>query len=194
MNSGAVLPTVRNALPSAAPAAPDGGPTIVAVDERATRRGHRRDIVDAGQLRGVVDRGRAGRDSFGARQHDGDVRRESTAKSLRSWSPSSRAEADGGSTRSSGKPHLAPRNGTPSSNSSATTARPIGIDRRITTFVDRYQNSCSIGLGSGSGLPSMRRTSLRTSSESSRSPARTMAAGATTMAANAANPTTAMPA
>ena len=42
-------------------------------------------------------------------------RAESTAKSLRSWSPTWRADTDAGSTRSSGKPHLAPRNGAPSS-------------------------------------------------------------------------------
>ena len=71
---------------------------------------------------------------------------ESTAKSLRSSSPTWRADADCGSTRSSGKPHLTPRNGAPSSSSNATTARPIGIARRITNFVQRYQNVCSTGL------------------------------------------------
>ena len=73
-------------------------------------------------------------------------------------------------------------------------ASPIGIAWRITIFVDRYQNVCSTGFGTGSDRPRMRRTSRRTSSESSRSPSNTMAAGTTTIAANAANATTAMPA
>ena len=121
------------------------------------------------------------------------LRAESTAKSLRSSSPTWRADSDCGSTRSSGKPHLMPRNGAPSTSSSATIATPIGTARRITNFVDRYQKFCSIGLRTGSGLRKIQRASRRTSSESNRSPSSAIAAGATTIAATAANTTTAMP-
>ena len=122
------------------------------------------------------------------------LRAESTAKSSRNWSPTSRADCDVGSTRSSGKPHFAPRNGAPRSSNRVMITRPIGIDRRITNLVDRYQKFCSTGLGVGSGRPNTRRNSRRTSSESSRSPSSTIAAGATRMAAAAANVTTAIPA
>ena len=71
---------------------------------------------------------------------------ESLAKSLRNWSPTWRAEAESGSTRSSGKPHRTPRNGVPTSNSSATTASPMGSARRMTNFVERYQNCLLDGL------------------------------------------------
>ena len=73
-------------------------------------------------------------------------------------------------------------------------ASPTGIDRRITNFVERYQKLSSTGFGVGSGRPSIRRSSRRTSSASSRSPSSTIAAGVTTIAATAANATTAMPA
>ena len=87
-----------------------------------------------------------------------------------------------------------PRNGAPSSSSSATIASPTGTARRITNFVERYQNICSTGLRAGSGRLSSRRHSRRTSSASSRSPSSAIAAGVTTIAATAANATDAMPA
>ena len=119
---------------------------------------------------------------------------ESTAKLLRSSSPIWRADADAGSTRSSGKPHLMPRNGAPSTNKSAMIASPIGTARRITNLVERYQNVSSIGRRTGSGRLKTRRVNRRTSRESSRSPSSTIADGVTTIAATAANATTAMPA
>ena len=64
----------------------------------------------------------------------------------------------------------------------------------MTTFAERYQNSCSMGRGTGSGRLSRRRASRRTSSESSLSPKSMMAAGVTITAASAANPTVAIPA
>src|SRR5271168_3401500 len=119
---------------------------------------------------------------------------ESSVKSRRNWSPTAWDEADFGSTRSSGIPHFTPRNGSPSISNSATTARPTGTANRITNLVDRYQKSFSTGLCSGSGRPSIRRPSLRTSSASSRGPSSTIAAGVTTIAATATNATVATPA
>ena len=74
------------------------------------------------------------------------------------------------------------------------TASPIGTARAITNFVERYQNCCSTGRRTGSGRFRTRRASRRTSSESSRSPKRTIAAGVTTTAAAAAKATVATPA
>src|SRR5580693_4820335 len=91
-------------------------------------------------------------------------------------------------------PHFTPRNGSPSISSNATTARPIGMARRVTNLVDRYQNNCSTGLRTGSGRPSIRRPSLRTSKASTRGPSSTIAAGVTTIAATATNATVATPA
>nr|CRL79039.1 hypothetical protein CPGR_05096 [Mycolicibacterium malmesburyense] len=122
------------------------------------------------------------------------LRAESTAKLARRSSPTCRADADCGSTRSSGKPHRALRNGAPSTRRNATITSATGTDRRITTFVHRYQKVCSTGLRTGSGLPNNRRPNRRTSRASSRSPSSTIAAGATTTAATAANDTTAIPA
>ncbi len=82
----------------------------------------------------------------------------------------------------------------PSNSNSATMARPIGTARRMTNFVERYQNWLSSGLSTGSGRLRILRSRRRMSSESSRSPSSTMAAGATTMAATAANATVATPA
>ena len=118
----------------------------------------------------------------------------SVAKLERSTSPTCRADADAGNTRSSEKPQFAPRNGAPSTRSNATTAAPIGIGRRITAFVERYKKLSSIGRGPGSGRPSSRRISRRTLSESSRSPSSTITAGVIITAATAANATTATPA
>src|SRR5207302_9801285 len=100
----------------------------------------------------------------------------------------------------SGMPHFTPRKGTPSTNSSATTANPIGTARRVTNWVHRYQNSCSTGLGWASDVCwgferlNILRASRRTSSASSRGPSTTIAAGVTTIAATATNATVATPA
>ncbi len=59
---------------------------------------------------------------------------ESMAKSARSKSPTWWAEADFGSTRSSGKPGRTPRNGAPSTPSNTTTASPIGTAWRVDEF------------------------------------------------------------
>ena len=64
----------------------------------------------------------------------------------------------------------------------------------MTSFVERYQNSWSMGRGTGSGRLSRRRASRRTFSEFNLSPISTMAAGVTTTAASAAKPTVAIPA
>lgn len=72
--------------------------------------------------------------------------------------------------------------------------RPIGTAWRITNFVHRYQNHSSTGAGLGSGRRRIRRINRRTTSESSRPPSSTIAAGVTTIAATAVNATTATPA
>ena len=72
-------------------------------------------------------------------------------------------------------------------------ARPTGIARRMTSFVERYKNWRSIGVGTGSGRRSILCRRRRMSKELSRSPRTTMAAGVTITAAAAANATVAMP-
>ena len=73
-------------------------------------------------------------------------------------------------------------------------ATTIGAACRVTDLVHRYQNHCSNGAGWGSGRRRIRRVNRRTSSESSRSPSSTIAAGVTMIAAATANATTATPA
>ena len=119
---------------------------------------------------------------------------ESIAKSDRRRSPTWWADADFGSTRSSGNPGRTPRNGAPSTPSSTTTARPMGIACRATYFVERYQNCCSMGSTAGSGRRNALRSARRTSRASSRSPSSMMAAGVTMIAASAAKATVATPA
>ena len=114
--------------------------------------------------------------------------------SSRSWSPTWRAEAESGSTRSSGNPHRTPRKGAPSTSSTAITGRLTKTTRRITNFVDRYQKNCCNGRRGGSGRRSSQRPNRRTSSASMRSPSSTIAAGATNSAATAVSVTTAAPA
>lgn len=108
-------------------------------------------------------------------------------KSLFSMSATWRADAERGSTRSSGKPHFTPRNGTPSNSSSATTLSPTGTARRNTYFVDRYQNFSTSGLCAGSRNDRcpcrMRCITRRASIVSSRGPSNTIAAGVITTAA-----------
>ena len=99
--SGAVELTVKNALPSFNPVAAEAA-RPGSVDERAARRRHRRDVRYPGQLRGVaVEFGPASprpcRES--PRSHRS---AELIAKSARSSSPTWRACAELGSTRSSG--------------------------------------------------------------------------------------------
>ena len=150
------------------PGGAEGGPTRAR--QRRCRRGRdRRHVRHPGQIRCIAAQISAGR-PWASGMTTLTAVAESSAKSLRNWSPTWRAEAECGSTRSSGKPHRTPRNGVPNSISSVTTASPIGTARRITNLVERYQNSCSTGRATGSGRPRRRRTSRRTSSAFSRSP------------------------
>ena len=192
-NNGSALPTVNNVLPDTSPVAVSGGP----VKEPATKVPLG---ADTEFTSGIRDRSAAYR-STAARPSPtesiitiGTSESESMAKSDRNRSPTWCAEADFGSTRSSGKPGRTPRNGAPRTHSRTTTATPIGTARRITNFVERYQNCCSIGNVAGAGRPSIRRIATRTSRESRRSPSIMMAAGVMTMADIAAKATVATPA
>src|SRR6201993_5590933 len=192
-NSGAVLVTVRNALPSANPVAAAGGPigfppTNVPLGADTADTSGTRDKSAAYFSRSAGLKPRASGTTIGT------AVAESCAKPLRKSSPTWCDDAERGSTRSSGKPHFTEKNGSPSSTSSAMTARPIGNQRRITNLLDRYQNNCSTGLCTGSGRLSTRRTSRRTSSASSREPSSTIAAGGITMEAVATKATVATPA
>src|ERR1700738_980589 len=148
VNSGAVLPMVSNALASFIPVAAGGGPGTLP----STNVPPGADTADTSVTRdsdSAYWSSSAGGKPTASGMTTVTLVDESTAKLLRSSSPTCRADSDCGSTRSSGKPHLIPRNGAPSSSSRATIARPAGIDRRITNLVDRYQNICSTGLRSG---------------------------------------------
>ena len=83
-NSGAVLLTVRNALPSLTPVAADGGPAGRAADERAARRGHRRHIGHLRQRGGIAGRARRVLTAVASGITTVTLVAESTAKSLRS--------------------------------------------------------------------------------------------------------------
>ena len=170
-----------------------GGPTSSAVDERAARRRHRRHVRHPRQLGGVAVQ------FVGVTPAMSGITTVTsvsglTAKSERSSSPTWRADAEDGSTRSSGKPHLTPRNGAPSTSSSAMIASPTGIGAAHHGFRPAVPEGLLDRPRTGSGRPSSRRPKRRTSSASSRSPSSTIAAGVTTIAATAANATTATPA
>ena len=124
---------------------PTGGPTSVPADERARSAltPPKRRAPGTARRRSARDRPVSGRRRRGSRRspRSPSCRRSRRATGRRPDAPTPTC----GSTRSSGKPHLTPRNGAPSTSSSATTARPIGSARRMTNFVDRYQNCCSIG-------------------------------------------------
>src|SRR5690606_31098361 len=145
VNSGAVLATVRNALPSLMPVAVDGGPT--GLPSTNVPPGADTDDTSASWDKAAAYRSSSGGVTARAsRMTTVTLRAESTAKSVRSSSPICRADADGGSTRSSGKPQLAPRNGAPSTSNNATIDVPISTARPMTNFAQRYQNVCSTSL------------------------------------------------
>jgi len=103
------------------------------------------------------------------------LRAESTAKSLRSSSPTWRADKDCGSTRSSGTP-LDAKERRPKDQQQRDDRDAHGIARRITNFVERYQKFCSIGLRTGSGLLKTQRARARPASPAGRQAARSLRA------------------
>ena len=194
MNSGAVLPTVRKALPSFIPVAADGGPVEPAVDERPAGSGHRRHVGHLRQRRGVaVEFG--GGDPGGVGNDDGDVRRGvdgevvaqlvtdlARRQRLRQHAVVGEAPLDAEERRAEQQQQRDDRE--------ADRNRPAHNEFRGAVperLLDRLAHRLGPAEDAGGA-------SRRTSSESSRSPSNTIAAGATTIAATAANATTAMPA
>ena len=138
-NSAAVLRTERNALPSATPVGADGGPTLLPPTNVPPG-------AETSDTSGTRDRSAAYRSSSAvvAPVASGITTLIAVlkllSKSLRSWSPTWWAEALLGSTLSSGLPNSIRRNGIPKRIRKATINAPIGIGRRMTNFVERYQN------------------------------------------------------
>ena len=172
-------------------------PTAVrrsAVDERAGRRGHRRDVGHPRQV-GGVSLDVAGADAVGVGMTTVTAVSELLAKSLRNWSPTWCAEAELRQHAVVGETPLdTEERRAEQQQQRDDRPAPSGTARRMTNFVERYQNCLLDGRRAGSGRPSMRRARRRTSSESRRSPSSTRAAGVTTIAATAANATVATPA
>ena len=171
--SGAVLRTDRER--AVGPAGRMTADHPAAVDERPARRGHQRHVRNPG--------GRQRSDQSSARRSPGahvrdrhdqtvvEVAREIVAQQV----------IPGGPTRSAEHPVIRaaefdPQEGVPRSTSPAMIAAPIGMDRRMTTLVERYQNNRSTGWRPGRAGQRLRRSQRRMSQASSRLPSTTMAA------------------
>ena len=164
------------------PVAADGGPAGSAAARMCRRRRHRRHVGYPGEVGGVAAE-LLGRDAGGIGNHDGDVGgrvdREVAAQlvaDLDAPTPTAAARGRRGSpTWRPGTAHRAPA-------AARRSRAPTGIAWRITNFVERYQNVCSTGFGRRLRPAQHPTHQPRTSSESSRSPSSTIAAGVTTIA------------